>query len=428
MAQSIWRNAAFLRVFGASTVSMFGSLVTRAALPFAAILVLGAGPIEVAAIRACEILGGLVFGLVAGAWVDRLRRRPVMIAADLGQAVCLGSIPIAALGNWLSIPQLIVVGFAASALSAFHNIADNAYLPTVVERDQLVAANAALSASGSVAEVSAFSIGGVLVQVLTAPIAIAVDAVSFLASALVLGTIRRPEPPPPPAAQRRSIRTEIVDGLQPIAGSPILRAIVVAGSGAHLLWGAFGAVYLVYATEELGLGPATIGLVAAVGGISSLAGALVAGRASRRFGAGTCILVGLMGFTLGNALIPLAPAGAVAVAIAFLVAQQLIGDGAATIDEIVEVSLIQATVPNTLLGRVNGTYDFLTHLALLVGTVGAGLIGEWIGLRQALVFGLLGGVAAVIFVWFSPLRTLRQPDLQPADRPLLPSDEVPLGE
>ena len=132
MAGTIWRNPAFLRVFTASTVSIFGSLVTRTALPFAAILVLGAGPLEVAAIRACEIVGGLVVGLVAGAWVDRLLRRPVMIAADLGQAIVLGSIPIAAIGSWLTMPQLVVVALLASALSTFHDVADNAYLPTVV--------------------------------------------------------------------------------------------------------------------------------------------------------------------------------------------------------------------------------------------------------------------------------------------------------
>jgi MFS family permease len=427
MTGSIWGNAAFLRVFTAATVSIFGSLVTRTALPFAAILVLGAGPLEVAAIRTCEILGGLVIGLVAGAWVDRLRRRPVMIAADLGQAACLGSIPLAAIGGWLSMPHLIVVALLASVLSTFHNVADNAYLPTVVERDQLVAANSALSASSSVAEVSAFSLGGVLVQVLTAPIAIAVDAISFLVSAVVLGTIRRPEPPPAPRAQRAPIVAEIVDGLRPIARSPILRAIVAAGAGAHLLWGAFGAVYLVYATEELGLGPAAIGLIAAFGGASSLAGALLGPRVNRRFGVGPSILLGLTGFTLGNALIPLAPAGSIAIAIAFLVGQQLIGDLAATIEEITELTLLQAIVPNELLGRVSGTYDFLTHLFLLVGTIGAGLIGEWIGLRQALVFGLLGGIAAVTIVWLSPLRTLR--DMPVAAIPgAVPGLDVPPAE
>jgi len=427
MAGTIWRNPAFLRVFTASTVSTFGSLVTRTALPFAAILVLGAGPLEVAAIRACEIVGGLVVGLVAGAWVDRLRRRPVMIAADLGQAVVLGSIPIAAIGSWLTMAQLIVVALLASALSTFHDIADNAYLPTVVDRDELVTANSALSASGSVAEVSAFSIGGVLVQLLTAPIAIAIDAISFVVSAIVLGTIHRPEPRPAPPVERTSIVAEIVDGLRPIAHSPILRTIVIAGSGTHLLWGSFGAVYLVFATEELGLGPAVIGLIAAVGGISSLVGALLGPRANRRFGVGPCILFGLIGFTVGNALIPLAPAGSIAIAVALLMGQQLIGDVSATIEEITEVTLLQTTVPNELLGRVNGTFNFLTHLFLLVGTIGAGLIGEWIGLRQALVFGLLGGVAAVVIVWFSPLRTLREMPAMPIGA-IVPDADVPFTE
>ena len=428
MAGSIWRNPAFVRVFSAATVSIFGSLVTRTALPFAAILVLGAGAGEVAAIRAFEIVGGVAIGLVAGAWVDRLPRRPVMIAADVGQAICLATIPVAAIAGWLSITQLIVVAFLTSILSTFHNVADNAYLPTVVDREQLVAANSALSASGSVAEVSAFSIGGVLVQVLTAPIAIAVDAVSFVVSAVVLGTIRRPEARPTTREERAPILSEIVDGLRPIRHSPILRTVILAGSGAHLLWGAFGAVYLVFATEELGLGPATIGLIAAVGGISSLVGALIATRTTRRIGVGPAILVGLAAFTLGNALIPLAPAGSAGLAVAFLVGQQLIGDIGATLEEITELSLLQSTVPNALLGRVNSAYDFLTHLALLAGTVGAGLIGEWFGLRQALVFGLLGGFAAIALVWFSPLRTLRDLDLRPPDRALLPVDDLPLTE
>jgi MFS family permease len=428
MTGSIWRNPTFLRVFSAATVSIFGSLVTRTALPFAAILVLGAGPGEVAAIRAFEIVGGVAIGLVAGAWVDRLPRRPVMIAADLGRAVCLGSIPVAAIGGWLSIAQLIVVAFLASILTTFHNVADRAYLPTVIDRDQLVSANSALSASGSVAEVSAFSLGGVLVQVLTAPIAIAVDAISFVVSAVILGTIRRPEAPPTAREERTPILDEIVAGLRPIRESAILRTVIVAGSGAHLLWGAFGAVYLVFATEELGLQPATIGLIAAVGGISSLVGALIAGRTSRRIGVGPAILLGLTLFTLGNLLIPLAPAGSAVLAILFLVGQQLIGDIGATLEEITELSLLQATVPNELLGRVNSTYDFVTHLALLAGTIGAGLIGEFVGLRQALLFGLLGGFAAVVFVWFSPLRTLRDLDLRPPDRPLLPVDDLPLAE
>ena len=201
-ASTLWRNQAFVRVWGAATISIFGSLVTRIALPLAAILILGSGAIEVAILRSMELIATLVFGLVAGAWVDRLRRRPVLIWADLGRAALLGSIPIAFAFGVLTYWQLLLVTVLASILTTFFDSADNAYLPTIVERDQLVDANGALAASGSAAEFTAFGISGFLVQILTAPIAIAVDAVSYLVSAILLGTIRREEAPPPAREDR----------------------------------------------------------------------------------------------------------------------------------------------------------------------------------------------------------------------------------
>jgi MFS family permease len=424
---TIWRNGAFVRVFTAASVSIFGSLVTRTALPFAAILVLGAGPLEIAAIRACEIVGGLAVGLVAGAWVDRLRRRPVMIAADIGQAVILASVPIAALTGWLSIPQLVVVALLASAFETAHNAADNAYLPTVVEREHLVDANSALTASRSVAEFSAFSISGFLVQIFTAPIAIAIDSISFLVSALVLGTIRRPEAAPRPPAGREPLIAEIREGLRPIARSATLRAIAAASSGSHFLWGVFGSLYLLFASEELGLDPATIGLIAAIGGASSLVGAVLAGRLSRRLGIGPTILLGLVAFTAASALLPLAPAGSIAIAIVVLVIAQ-VGDLGATINEINELSLVQSIVPNNLMGRVSSSLEFLTHSWLLVGTVVGGVVGEWFGIRFALWIGVLGGVAGIAFLWLSPLRTLRTATIPESEQPFLTAPELPLTE
>jgi MFS family permease len=424
---TIWRNAAFLRVFSAASVSIFGSFVTRTALPFAAILVLRAGPIEISAIRAFEIVGGLVVGLVAGAWVDRLRRRPVMIAADLGQAIVLGSIPIAAIGGWLSIPQLILVALLASFFEVFHNAADNAYLPTIVEREQIVDANSALTASRSVAEVTAFGISGFLVQLLTAPIAIAVDAVSFLMSALVLGTIRRPEAPPRDVVEREPLLAEIREGLGAIARSDVLRAIAAASSGSHFLWGVFGALYLLFLNEELGLDPASIGVIAAVGGASSLLGAVSVGRTNRRLGIGPATLLALVAFTAGSALLPIVPVGSIAIAVAMLVAHQFVGDFGATINEVNELSLVQSITPNNLMGRVNSSLEVLTHFWLLIGTVGGGLIAEWLGLRVALAVGVLGGVVGLAFLWLSPLRTLRTATV-PEPQGVLPAAELPLTE
>ncbi len=222
------RNRAFVLLWSATTVSVFGSFVTRIALPFVAIETLRAGPIEIAVLRSLDLVAALLVGFVAGAWVDRLRRRPVMIWADLGRAVLLGSIPLAALGGWLTLPQVLVVSSLAAVLTTFFDVADRAYLPTVVGRADLVRANGALAATASAMEFAAFGIAGFLVKLLTAPIAIAIDAASFVVSAVFLGGIRRPEPPPPPVADREPILVEIRTGMRVVAHDPILRG---------LLWG-----------------------------------------------------------------------------------------------------------------------------------------------------------------------------------------------
>ncbi len=424
---SVWRNRDFVRLWTAGTISVFGSLITRTALPFTAILVLGAGPLEIAIIRSLELVAGLIVGLVAGAWVDRLQRRPIMIAADLGRALLLGSIPVAALAGALRIEQLYAVTFLAALLSTFFNVADRAYLPTLVEGDRLVAANSALTASASVAEFSAFSISGFLIQLFSAPIAIAVDALSFVVSALFLGAIRRPEPERPPVEDRESVAHEIREGLRLVAGSPVLRAIAAAGATSHILWGVFGATYLLFATDSIGLSPAAIGVIVGMGGAGAFVGAIFAGRATRRFGIGPAMVVGMTGFIVGMALIPLAPNGALVVGGLFLVAQQIMGDGAATVYEISAVSVTQSVVEDRLLGRVNGTIRFFEDLFQLGGTIAGGLIGELLGLREAMVAGLVGGALAIAFLWFSPIRTMRTVPDRPSPV-VLPGDEIPQTE
>lgn len=427
---ALWRDRSFLAVWSASTVSIFGSLITRTALPFAAILVLNAGPLEISALRSAELIAGLVVGLVAGAWVDRLRRRPILIWADLGRAVLLGSIPLAFVFNVLGLPQLIFVAFAAAILSTFYDVADNAYLPTVVSRRKLIAANSALTATGSVAEVSAFGIGGFLIELFTAPIAIAIDAVTFLVSALLLGTIRKKEPPPTPHADREPVLQEIREGIRIVVHSPLLRALALSHGGTHILWGIFGTSYLLFATQELHLGIAFIGVIAGMGGLGSLAGSALAPLLVRRFGIGPTIILGILGFSIGNALIPLAPAGAALLGIPmgalFLIGQQLFGDSLATVYEITETSLVQASVSDKVLGRVNASIGTFTTLLTLAGAIAGGIIAETWGLRTAFWVGLLGAVMALLFVWFSPVRHVR-------DAPLVPNlgmrgDELPITE
>ena len=405
-ASTLWRNQAFARVWTAATISIFGSLITRMALPLAAILVLQAGALEVAVLRSMELIATLLFGLVAGAWVDRLRRRPVLIWADLGRAALLGSIPIAFAFGSLTFIQLLAVSLLASILTTFFDSADNAYLPTIVEREQLVDANGALAASGSAAEFMAFGISGFLVQLLTAPFAIALDAISFLVSALLLGSIRREEPPPPPHADREPVLSEIRDGLRLVRHDPVLRAFAGAQMSLAALWGIFGATWFLFVLEELKIGPAVLGIVAGVGGFSSFVGAIVATRATRRWGIGPVAIAAMLLAAIGNAFIPLAPTALPLVAIGCLVMQQLVADSAVTVYDITEVSVRQTLVRDRALGRVASTFRVAAGLAQLAATIAAGILAEVIGLRATSWLGPLAALVGAAILWFSPIRHL----------------------
>jgi len=381
LASPLWSNSAFVRVWSSATISVFGTLITRVALPFAAIIVLGSGAVEVAVLRGLELGAMLLVGLVAGAWVDRLRRRPVLIWADLGRAALLASIPIADVLGALTFWHLLIVSGLAAVLTSFFDAADTAYLPTIVERERLLEANSTLAASTSAAEFVGFGLSGFLVQVLSAPIAILIDAVTYVCSALLLATIRVPEPPPPPVEDRESVLSEIRVGLRLVRQDPILRAFVGGQMALAALWGVFGAIWMLFALEELGLGPAVIGIVAGLGGFSSFIGAVVAGRATRRFGIGPVAVGAMLLAAVGNAFIPLAPAGLPLLAVACLVMQQLVGDSAVTVYDITEVSVRQTLVRDRALGRVAATFRVAALVAQLVATLGAGLLAEVIGLR-----------------------------------------------
>jgi predicted MFS family arabinose efflux permease len=277
----------------------------------------------------------------------------------------------------------------------------------IVPRDRLVDANSALAASGSAAEFTAFGIGGVLIQVLTAPITILVDAATFVVSALLVGSIRQPEPPPPAREDREPVLTEIRAGLAIVGRDPVLRAFALAQMGQSALWGVFGAVWILFAVEELGLGPVAIGVIAGVGGFASFLGAVLAQRSTRRWGIGPVAVVAMLLAAFGNLLIPLAPAGAPLVAFAFLSAQQLIGDSAITMYDVTETSVRQTFVHDRSLGRVASTFRVGSVLAQLAGTIVAGLTAEALGLRTAAFLAPIGALVAAAVLWLSPVRHLR---------------------
>jgi MFS family permease len=416
-ASPLWSNQAFVRVWAAASISIFGSLITRIALPLVAILTLNAGPIEVAILRSMDVAAALIVGLVAGAWVDRLRRRPVLIWADLGRAVLLGSIPLSFLLGTLALWQLLAVAGLAAVLTTFFDAADNAYLPTIVERERLVEANSALAASGSVAEFAGFGISGFLVQLVTGPITIVINAVTYLVSAVLLLSVRREEAPPPPASSREPVLDEIRHGLRLVRRDPVLRAFAGAQMLMSMLWGVFGATWFLFALDELGVTPAMVGVIAGVGGASSFIGAVVATRSTRRWGVGPVAIVAMLLAAVGNALIPLAPAGLPLIAMACLFGQQLIADSAVTVYDVTETSVRQSLVADRELGRVASTFQVASAAAQLAATVAAGLLAEVIGLRLTSFLAPLGGLLAAAILYWSPVRTLRDLPIMDARGP-----------
>lgn len=402
----LWRHPGFIRLWAGQTISVFGSLTTRVALPFTAIIYLDARPFEVALLTSADVMAGILFGLLAGVWVDRLPRRPIMIAADLGRASIIGSIPLAAVAGRLTIEQLYVVAFSAGVLTMFFDVAYQSYLPTLVKTEELVEGNSKLAASASVAEFGAFSAGGWLVQLVTGPGAMLVDAVSFVVSAVSLGMIRQKEPPPILGAGRASVRDEIVDGLLTVARDGVLRTVAVSWISLSFASGTFAGIFVLFVTRDLGFSPGVQGVIYGVGGMTSLFGALAADQARRSLGVGGAMAAGLLLGSAGVLSIVVSPRVS-AVAVVLLVSQQVISDPGWTIYEINQISLRQAMAPPQMLGRVNAGVRFAGLIAMLTGSLLAAALAGPIGARGVLALGACLPIAGAAFVLLSPVRRMR---------------------
>lgn len=367
-----------------------------------AILVLNAGPGQIAILQAAVLLPGFLVGLVAGVWVDRLRRRPVMITADVGRALLLGSIPIVALTGHARIEQLYLVAAVASLLTVFFDVAEQSYIPAVVGRDRLLAANSRLTATQSIAEVGGFGIAGWLVQLFSAPVAIGIDAMTFVVSALFVWTIRTAEPPTEPRTELRGVWREMLEGLSALRADASLRALALSVMAFECTFGIVGTIYSLYALRDLGFMPGLLGLVYAVGGVSSLSAAVLAGRVTRRFGIGPTMIVGLLLASIGILFMPLARGAGIA-ALLLLLAQQVVGDGGATIYEINQTSLRQAIAPAALIGRINAGIRVAALGATLLGTVAGAVLAQTAGYRPTLVVGALTMLTAALVILRSPI-------------------------
>jgi predicted MFS family arabinose efflux permease len=325
------------------------------------------------------------------------------------------TVPVAYWLDALYVEHLYAVALATGVLTMFFDVAYRTYLPSIVTRDELMEGNAKLTASESVAEFSAFSVAGWLVQIFSGPAAVLVDAVTFLLSALSLGAIRRPEPPHMRSDEQASVREEAFDGLRAVWRDRVLRGL----AGATVCWslglGMFGAVYMLFVTRGLGFHPGVLGVIFGIGGISSLAGALLAERSARRWGVGPSMIAGLLAMGASMLLI-LGAREAGIVAATIMVAQQLLGDGMFTIYQVNDTTTRQSITPEHMLGRVNAFMRMLELGLTLAGLLLGGLIGEWLGLRTALTIGATMTMAAATVLLLSPARNVMR----------LPSSALPV--
>jgi MFS family permease len=400
---SLWKHPDFLKLWAGQTVSELGSVVTRTAVPLVALLVLGAGPLELAYLVISASVAVLLVGLVAGAWVDRLKRRPLLIAADVIRAALLFWIPVAYGIGALRIEQLYAVSFIEAGLGALFDAAYPAYVPSLIGVDRVVEGNSKLATSSSIAEIGGPGLAGTLVQLVSAPFAILVDAVSFVVSAISLAIISAREPARPTRDAATRIRQEIAEGLGIVRRHALLFPLALRSILSHIFGAFYGVLYSLYLLRELHLDPFLLGIVISAGGVGSLVGSFFAQRAVKRLGIGRAIILPAIAASMLGVLTPLAQ-GPVALATLMVFLPQLIGDGLQTIEGVGEISLVQGLVPDRILGRVNATLGVVSHgIAFPAGALIAAFVAEQIGVRGAIAIAWAGGAASILVLVFSPL-------------------------
>lgn len=401
----LWLHGDFLKLWTGETVSVFGDMVGNSALAFTAVLVLHANALQIGMMAAVHLVPDVFLGLVAGVWIDRLRKRPLMIIADVGRFASLLTIPIAYAFDVLTIGQLFVVSFSVGTFEILFDVSYQAYLPTLVEKDNILEGNSKMAASASVAEVAGFGVSGWMVQILTGPYAVLADAFSFLASAGALIAIGKPEPEPRPAEGREGVRKEILEGGRTIAHSPILRSTLIAHDISGFAFRMFGAVFLLYTAGELGFDPGVLGMTWAVGGVASFIGATFAGRVAARLGLGPALMLGLSSMGVAMLLIPAAHDASI-IALALMIGSQF-GDGLYMVWQVNHQTLKQSITPPELLGRVSSGFRVSNTVAMLLGALAGGVCGEVIGLRMTLVAASLVMIASGLWLVVTPVWGMR---------------------
>jgi MFS family permease len=412
--RGVLANRDFVKLWTGETISLIGTQVTQLALPLVAILTLHATVLQVGFLNATRYAPVVVFSLIAGVWLDRRRRRPVLVASDVACAIFIGLIPVASALGVLSMWLLYVLAVLAGASQVFLDIGSLAYLPGLVERRHLAEANSKMQVSYAVAEIAGPTLAGLLVGLLTAPITLSVDAVSYLCSMVMLLAVRKREPSPQPDGPAPSVRHSVTEGLSAVFGSRMLRSLLLQSCTFNFCQNALITVFVVYAIRRLGLSSAELGFVIGAGALAAFAGALVANRIRARFGLGPTLIVATSGACLSSLLL-LIPHSASPAALVILGAAQAGYGVNVVIYNIITVTLRQIVTPNRLLARMNGSYRMLLFGAGPLGAVSGGVLGTALGLRPALVITAIALTTPAAWIPFSPVFRLREMPAGPAE-------------
>lgn len=398
----------FIRYWLSEAVSDLGASIAPLALSLTAVVVLSAGAFEMGVLAAAANLPHLGIGLLAGVIVDRIRRRPVLVTAALVSAGILLLVPIASLAGVLRIEVLYVVAFGTGAAAVVATVAYRAFLPVLAGRTRLVEANSLLQMSSSAAEIGGKALGGLLIQVVTAPLAFVVTAATSLVSAALLLRVDVAEPDPTPPESGRSMLREMREGMRIVLTDPILRPVVLTGATHNFFSnGMVMAIYVLFASETLGVSPAAVGLVFAAGGPGAMVGAMLAGRLARRFGLGP--VLGAVQILTGAARVAIPLAAWIGPAVLVLAAGELALGAIRAVFNVNQISLRQAVTPDHLLGRTTASIGFLMWGAVPFGALLGGWLGMAVGLLPTLAIGIAGTFAASLWIYVSPVRFLRVP-------------------
>ena len=402
----LWRHGDFMRLWAAQAISAFGSRISRTALPIVALLVVGALPWEIGVLSALAVAPGILVGLLLGGRIDRSAKRPMLVFCDLMRAGLLFTVPLAAWCDVLSMAQLYIVAAGVGACSTLFQIADNTWLPVLIGREHLTEGNAKLEATDALAEIGGPSVGGILVDLLTAPLAILADAFSYLVSAAFLVSIRVRETLSPLPEVRPTLVSDLVLGLGACWRHDLVRPLFLVAAIEAFFGGFFYGIYMIFLMQTLGLSASAYGILVGLGGIGALGGALAARWVATRLGLGPAMIVLLAGGQALALLIPLA-GGPEWRVLGFLGAHQLFSDALIVAFLIHAMSLRQTVLPQAVLGRANASFHVAAGILLPVGAVLAGQIATLDAPRTALWIGVAGGLLAPLVLLLSPIRRLR---------------------